>query len=101
MADIPSPAHRATPPPMDGVSPPANAAIPADPAVTPSASVAPPTQDVARARRTLLIIGGGAYGAYILWCLLLISILPNATGAYQSFVSMGVLSCLAGAIVFL
>ncbi len=106
MPDAPPPSG--TPPPMDGLSAPApDSPVPDTqaPSVEPMAGGPPPTgaapDAVVRAKRTLVVFGGAAYAAYVLWCMLLLAVLPTATGEWRGLASVGLLTCLAAAMVLL
>jgi PKD repeat protein len=71
------------PPTVDSVRPPAKGV----PELAPEAR---------RLRRLLIIIGGGAYLAYLAWCLILLAILPSFS--MQSFVFFGVVTTMLGGI---
>ncbi len=83
---------------MDGLSAPA----PAEPAPTPVAqATAPPAvppQQLAIAKRQVLVLGAGIYGLYLAWCAGLASLLPSPTGELKSLVSIGLLSLLVGGL---
>ena len=91
---------------MDGLSAPAD-----EPAAVSPPSIGQKTPDpqpmgggadaVTRAKRGLLLLGGAVYAAYVLWCMLLLSLLPTATGEWQGLASFGLMSCLGSAILFL
>ena len=53
----------------------------------------------ARMGFTLLVFFGVPYGLFIFWCLFLLAILPDATGKYDSFISLGSLSAFIGLLV--
>lgn len=66
------------------------------PAKTP-ASEPPPAPVLARAKRLLLTVGSVFYGAYLLWLLALLVLLPSPTGGFRELLAIGQISALAGA----
>ncbi len=85
---------------VDGLSEPAVVAGPA-PAVAPPAAV--PTGDAKVLLQWKLIIGvllGIPYVLYIVWCLFLLAVLPDAD-ASPSFVTIGLASCGIGSLILL
>lgn len=89
-------------PPMDGLSSPQAETVSTKPNTqgTPTEQ-APATDAVRRTKRGLLLVGGAAYVAYGVWCVLLLSLLPNPAGEWRSLASVGVLTCLAAALLLL
>lgn len=77
---------------------------PAAPTPSPSPAAKPPVdpQDAAvkRTKKTLLTVAGMIYGAYVLWLLLLLAILPDPTGKLQGLASVGVGTAMVGLLVF-
>src|SRR3989338_2374483 len=55
--------------------------------------------EVKRAKTLLTVVGGTAYGAYVLWLCVLLLMLPSPTGALQQLVLLGALSSMVGALV--
>lgn len=48
----------------------------------------------------LLIVGGFLYTVYVVWCFVLLSLLPSSTGQLQQLSQAGLFSCIGGAIIF-
>lgn len=114
MTDVPTPPG-SEPPNVDGVTssgaavpnpPPASETTPATAPIpvlsTASADAAPfPREKVAAAERRVILVLGGFYGLYVLWCVGLLMLLPDPEGGLQDIVSLGLVSSLVGAVVLL
>lgn len=61
----------------------------------------PPPEQVARVKKLLLILGGGLYSVYAMWLLALLVLLPSPTGSMAPLVTIGTLSAMAGAALFI
>ncbi len=57
-------------------------------------------KEVSRAKHFLLMVGGGIYTLYVLWCMFLLSVLPTS-GPLRSLVGAGLLSAIVAAAVLL
>lgn len=76
------------PSPVDGVTPPSPPAA--------AKKIITPLQIM---KKRLMLTGGVCYAVYVLWCFLLLALLP-AVGL-EMLVTLGVLSCVLGAIAFI
>ncbi len=79
----------ATPSVVDGVTP---------PSALPAGKKNVPVSPLQIMKRRLMLIGGACYAVYVLWCFLLLALLP-AVGL-ETLVPFGVLSSLLGGIAF-
>lgn len=61
----------------------------------------PLTLRALRIKRSIIGIGAMLYIVFLVWSLILLSVLPNEQGALQELKLIGVLSCIAAGIVFL
>jgi PKD repeat protein len=52
-----------------------------------------------RARATLAVVFGIPYGAFLLWCFFLLSVLPSASGQFDPLIPVGIATSAGGAIV--
>jgi len=90
------------PAPIDGLAP-----LPPEPAkekaAEPVADAKPDPQkdSVKRSKQLLLVLGGVAYAGFVMWCLMLTTLLPSPTGDLGELLLIGVASCLAAAAAFL
>lgn len=89
------------PPSVDGV---ASAApeVPAKPgtqAKKPAVKLDPYTSSVRRWKVIIPLLGGLVYAIYLLWCGILIALLPDPTARLQPLVTTGVGSAVAGAVL--
>lgn len=86
---------------LDGLTP---SSEPQPPAAAPSGQPQkPPKQELAvkQWKALLPLLGGSAYVGFLLWCGVLIAILPDATGALQPLVPFALITAGAGALMFL
>jgi len=51
----------------------------------------------ARAKRTVLVLAAVPYAAYLVWCFFLTSVLPNASGTFESLIPAAMASAAAAA----
>ncbi|MBP9750772.1 MAG: PKD domain-containing protein [Candidatus Peribacteraceae bacterium] len=78
--------------------------ITGQPATPPPAAPKPPVDPknaaVKRTKTLLLTVVGVVYGLYLLWLVMLLSVLPDPTGALQGLAGIGMASALIGLCVF-
>jgi PKD repeat protein len=67
---------------------------------TPVRAAVPPEQ-IAHAKKTVLLFGGGLYALYVLWSLGLMMILPSPTGDLKELIGIGVMTSIAGAVALI
>lgn len=91
--DAPPPATPTATPaaPVDGVT--ASAPAPLSPDES--------TPQVLMLRKRILVVGLVAYGAFALWCVFLLLVLPDPAGARSSLVSVGLLTSLLGVLALI
>lgn len=102
------------PPSVDGISPqtpsepdaqqlaasePVAAPPPPPPPLDPTDQLTPEQRK--RARTMLAVVFGVPYALFLLWCLILMSILPSASGEFDSLIYPGVMSAAVGVIALL
>lgn len=73
---------------MDGITPP-----------PPPAPPGLPPEQVRSTKKRLLTVAGVAYGLFLLWLLVLLSLLPSPTGSFEGLPLAGSLSAMAGAAI--
>ena len=79
--------------------------VPVDGVTTAAAPVVPPSSPpkdpaILRWKRILLFVGGSAYIFYLLWCLILMMILPAPKGGMQGLAYVGLATSLIAIVVF-
>jgi|GEM_PF-395469 len=82
------------------------APLQAEPVPEPAATIASspvqmPTTEMAIAKKKVLLLSGAIYGLYIFWGLSVMAVLPSPTGELKWLVSLGLMSALIGACIFL
>ena len=85
-----------TPPSIDGLAPPAS-----ESPVPESSPATPPPPLQKRMKFALLVLFGVPYICFVLWCFVLLSVLPSASGTYDYLITIGSLSCFLVAAILL
>ncbi len=86
--------------PLDGITGQTQPAAAPAPTIKKTPVTDPKEGAVQRTKKALLTAVGVVYGLYILWLILLLSILPDPSGELQGLASIGVGSACVGLLIF-